>query len=211
MRPENEEKNAIYTAVSKLEPSIIQNITTTPKFAPESEQLLRRGSASSIILPSGPSGPVRLSPKVHPSSTRYMDHIRIKFIDYLWVSFFVGANALLLWVTGILRLMVRQALHRRGWLSPKPCDQRRVVGRLILESMEVMHFTYEREEGGDTIVTFCWPDFPILLQDGSMKVMELFIVDINLTTKLIVKAKLDQHYLTPSETIVLIYFHTIFC
>ena len=43
------------------------------------------------------------------------------------------------------------------------------------------------------------------------RVMELFIVDINLTTKLIVKAKLDQHYLTPSETIVLIYFHTIFC
>ena len=210
VRPENEEKNVIHTAVSKRRPSIIQNITAEPKFAPESAHLLERGRASPVILPSGPFGPVRLSPRVHPNSTRDMDHIRIKFIDYLWVSFFVGANALLLWVTGILRLMVRQALHRRGWLSPKPCDPRRVVGRLILESMEVMHFTCEREEDADTIATFCWPDFPILQQDGSMKVMELFTVDINLTTKLMVKAKLDQHYLTPSEAIILIYFHTIF-
>ena len=209
-RPEKEEKNAIRTAVSKRRPSITDKITTNPTFARESPQLLRRGRASPVILPSGPSGPVHLSPKVHRNSAHDMDHIRIKFLDYLWVSFFVGPNAVLLWVTGILRLMVRQVLHRRGWLSPKPCDPRRVVGRLILESMEVMHFTGEWEEDGDTIATFCWPDFPILQENGSIKIMELLTVDINLTTKLMVRAKIDQKLLTPRETITLIYFHSSF-
>ena len=206
-KPEIEHDNQIQAAAQMRRPSIIDVISNKQKIARESSELLDRGHASPMILKSGPSGPVYLSPRMHRNSEQDMDHIRIKFLDYLWVSFFVGPNVMFQWVTGILLLMVRQTLHRRGWLSPKACDPRQVVGQLVLESMQVMHFTCEREQRGDRIATFCWPNFPILEEDGSIKVMELFTVDINLTTKLMIKATLDQKELTPNETIILLCFH----
>ena len=210
VRLEDENNNLIQAAARKRRPSIMEEISTKQKFARESSELLERGRASPVISKSGPSGPLYLSPRVHRNSEQDMDHIRIKFLDYLWVSFFVGPNVMFKWVTGILWLMVRQALHRRGWLSPKACDPRQVVGRLVLESLQVMHFTCEREQSGNRIATFCWPNFPILQEDGSIKVMELLTVDINLTTKLMTKAMIDCKRLTPNEVIILLYFHTTF-
>ena len=208
-RPEDENNNLIQAAARKRRPSIIDKICNNQKIARKSPELLDRGRASPVILKSGPSGPVYLSPRVHRNSEQDMDHIRIKFLDYLWVSFFVGPNVMFLWVTGILWLLVRQTLHRRGWLSPKACDPRQVVGRLVLESMQVMLFSCERKQRGDRIATFCWPNFLILREDGSMKVMDLLTVDINLTTKLMTKAMIDHKSLTPNEAIILIYFSTI--
>ena len=209
-RSENETTNLILSAVAKRRPSIVDDINAAPKFPRESAELSKRSHASPVIRPSGPSGPKNLSKETHRNSTQDMDHVRIKFIDYLWASVFVGPNAVFLWVTGILWLIVRQILHKRGWISPKPCDPRRVVGQLVLESMEAMHFTCERKEGEDKIATFCWTNFPLLNADGTVTYADLFTVDINLSTKLMTKAKLDERTLTAWETITLIYFNSVF-
>ena len=58
---------------------------------------------------------------------------------------------------------------------------------IIEEGMEVevVHFTSFREEQGKKIATFCWTDFPMLDRNGSLKVADLFTVDIDLTCQII--------------------------
>lgn len=209
-KAEHETTKLLCSAAAKRRPSLVEDITATPKCPRESEELSKRGRASPVYLSSSSSGPVALSTKLHENSTQDMDHIRIKFLDYLWASAFVGPNAVLLWITGIIRLLVRQMLHKWGWISPKACDPRHVVGRLVLESMEAMHFACEREENGCKIATFCWPNFPLLNNDGTVTYADLFSIDINLTTKLMVKAQLDDRTLTAWDAITLVFFHSSF-
>lgn len=206
--PENEVRKAQLAVATEKRPSIVENIAATKAVSRESKSLLSPGRPSPVIK-HGSSESIHLSSKVHQNSKHDMNHIRVSFWDYVWASFFVAPNAILLWVSGILLLLVRQALHRCGLLSPKSHDPSHVVGKLLLESMEVLQFTCQREEQGEIIATFCWTNFPMLDKNGFYKVADLFSVDVNLNTTTMTKAKLDDNYLTPKEAMILIWFHTI--
>ena len=56
---------------------------------------------------------------------------------------------------------------------------------------------------------FVFPNFPIICNDESFKVKDLFVIDLNLETKSMVKAELDNQSVTPSQAVILLFFNTI--
>ena len=55
-----------------------------------------------------------------------MSHVYVPWCDFLWVYYFVVPFSTLLWVVGLAHLFLRQALHRRGLLRPRPVDYAQV-------------------------------------------------------------------------------------
>lgn len=92
----------------------------------------------------------------------------------------------------------------------KPYRAKRVVGKLLLESMEILQFACKVMTDEGEVATFCWPDFPMLDSKGQLSVAALLSVDVHLKSKEMVRAVLDGRVLTPDEAIILIWFHTIF-
>jgi len=139
-----------------------------------------------------------------------MDHIYVGFWDFLWIYYFVAPNAVILFCWGIGKLLVRQLLNRYGWSVQKPCtNPRRVVGQLLLESMEVINFAGKEQTETGVVGFWHWEDFPYLEKDGSFGVGKLK-VKVNLETKAMISAMLDESELAANEAIILIWFHTIF-
>jgi len=106
-------------------------------------------------------------------------------------------------------LLFRQALCQYGWLRPKPVNQRKLVGKLVLESMEVLQFVCKIVSEEGEVATFCWPDFPMLDMKGNLVVASLLTIEINLDSKEMLRASLDGRSLTPDEASILVWFHTI--
>jgi len=122
-----------------------------------------------------------------------MDHVHVGWIDFLWAYYFVAPSAVFLWVRGIAVLLVRQALEARGWIVRKECDQRRLVGKLLLESMELLQYRCKREgSNGEEVAIFCWHKFPMLDMDGVQVTADLLTAEVNLQSKRLIGAKLDD-------------------
>jgi len=174
-----------------------------------SEELKRRSKPKKTLVRTGSKPLRRLGSSTAPSLD--MDHVHVGWFDFLWAYYFIAPNAVFLYVRGIAVLLVRQALHARGWRVMKECEPRLVVGQLLLESMEVLQYTCKREGTVDgEIATFCWIDFPMLDMSGSLRVADLFKAEVHLQSKSMVSATLDGRALTPKEAMILIWFHTIF-
>jgi hypothetical protein len=119
-----------------------------------------------------------------------MDHVYISFPSFLWGMTFIGPNALFLWLTGIVKLMIRQYLVRRGLMQVTPFDPEQVVASLFLEGILTIYYntqTITAKEGA-TIAGFYLADFPIVKPDGRFHVAKLFQVDIDLNSKRMVRA-----------------------
>ena len=69
-------------------------------------------------------------------------------------------------------------------------------------------YYYARTKDGN-VAGFFFPNFPIVNKDGNYEVKYLFNVDIDLNSKEMVRAQLDDELLTPSETLILLWFNTI--
>ena len=139
-----------------------------------------------------------------------MDHQFITFGQYLFTQFLVGPNALWLWITGSVTLIIRDKLHRMGWIKPKPVDYPTLVGKLCLESAFAIHYNGKKKGAdGQEIAGFVVTDFPGCLQDGTFKIWDILAVDIDLTTKRMVAARLDDKELTASEAAILLFYYTI--
>jgi hypothetical protein len=139
-----------------------------------------------------------------------MDHHYLSFGQYLFALIIVGPNALWLWLTGSVTLMIRDKLYRKGWIEPKPVDYPTVVGKLCLESALAIHYNGKKKDAdGNEVASFAVSDFPGVLQDGSYKVFDLLTVDINLNTKRMVKGRLDDKELDAKEMTILLFFYTV--
>lgn len=140
-----------------------------------------------------------------------MDHVYIKFYDFLWGYLFIGPMSYFLWKKGTLILSVRQYLFKKGWLKVEEPDIEALIGKLCLEQSQVIHYFAKTKKGSKhgNIAGFFFPDFPYVDNDCNYRVADLFAVDIDLDTKRFVKAKLDNENLTASETLILLWFNTI--
>jgi len=138
-----------------------------------------------------------------------MDHQYISFFAYVWSVIFVGHNAMFLWVTGCIKLKIRDMFHRRGWIEPKIFDPVDLVGKLVLESSLAVHYVGKRKEGGKVIGGFFFPDFPYVKNDGTFAVAELLSVEVDLEKKRMIWAKLDDDDLTPDEAVTILWYYTI--
>ncbi len=139
-----------------------------------------------------------------------MDHHYLSFGQYLFTQILVGPNALWLWITGSVTLIIRDKLYRMGWIEAAPVDYPTVVGKLCLESALAIHYNGKKKDAdGNLVANFAVSDFPGVLQDGSYKVFDLLTVDINLNTKRMVKGRLDDKELDAKEMTILLFFYTV--
>uniref|UniRef100_A0A7S2LU64 Uncharacterized protein n=2 Tax=Zooxanthella nutricula TaxID=1333877 RepID=A0A7S2LU64_9DINO len=141
-----------------------------------------------------------------------MDHLHIPWVGFLWAYLAVWPSSAALAFTGMAVLLLRQRLHRLGCPVRKPCDPCHVVGRLLLESMEVVQYDCmgEDEASGAVVAHFRWKHFPMLQNDGSVRIAEVFVAAVDVETKRMKSAALDGRELDPRDAMVLVFFHTIF-
>ncbi len=142
-----------------------------------------------------------------------MDHQYIPFLSYVWSLLFIGHNGMFLWVTGCIKLKFRDVMHRWGWVKPMEHDPSELVAKLVMEASLAVHYVGKREEGeGDdkkVIGGFFFADFPYVKADSSFETAELLSVEIDMTNKRMLWAKLDDKTLTPEEAVTLIWYYTI--
>ena len=69
-----------------------------------------------------------------------MDHVHINIFQLVWAFTFVGPFSYLLWKKASILLKLRIFLVDRGLLSKKPVDLNRLVGKLVLEQSQVIHY-----------------------------------------------------------------------
>jgi hypothetical protein len=90
-----------------------------------------------------------------------MDHVHINPFQLLWAFTFVGPFSYLLWKKASILLKLRIFLVERGVLSKKPVDLGKLVGKLVLEQSQVVHYvgrvkkTRTRKQG--SIAGFFFP------------------------------------------------------
>mmetsp|Transcript_24585 Transcript_24585/g.56282 ORF Transcript_24585/g.56282 Transcript_24585/m.56282 type:complete len:489 (-) Transcript_24585:199-1665(-) len=166
----------------------------------------KAGRRTSVLTTTNPS-----SRKLSHEKAKELDmnHIDVTFPSFLWAFTFIGPCSYFLWLKGTTILRIRKKLQKLGYLHPKPFDASEIVGRLILEGTMAVHYHSSTTMDGKKIGGFFYADFPIIRQDGSFYVADLFAVDIDLDTKKMVKAKLDDKVLTPSQTLNLCWYYTV--
>ena len=140
-----------------------------------------------------------------------MDHVYIPFPEFLWAYTFIGPNSYYLWMKGITILKIRDFLHRRGWIKPKPVVIEELIAKLCLEQTQAIHYYAKTKKGSKlgNVAGFFFANFPYIDEDCEYQIADLFAVDIDLDTKRFVKAKFDDENLTASETLILLWFNTI--
>jgi len=136
-----------------------------------------------------------------------MDHVYISFFQLLWAFIFVGPMSLFLWKKNVAWLRIQTFLFKKGLIKRKPVDIEALIGKLLLEQSQAIHFFTKTKQSN--IAGFYFADFPYIGSDGEYRVADLFTVDINLDTKRFVKCKLDKENLTASEALILLWFNTI--
>merc|ERR1712238_590018 len=127
-----------------------------------------------------------------------MDHVYVPLAHYIWALTFIGPQAGFLWVSGLCKV---------GIVQPMPCNPAEIVGRLCLEGTMATH--YSSMTNDKKVVGFSFSNFPTINADGNAKICDLFEVYIDLDTKCMVEAKLDDMALTADEALILCWFNTI--
>jgi hypothetical protein len=148
----------------------------------------------------------------HAADELDMDHVYIRFLDFLWGSLFIGPMSLFLWKKGTYILKLRQFLIKHNIIKLKECeDMDLLIGTLILEQSQVINYFAKTKKGSElgNVAGFFFADFPYVDDDLNYKVANLFAVDIDLDTKKFVKAKMDNTDLTAQETFILLWFNTV--
>jgi len=136
-----------------------------------------------------------------------MDHVYVPLLHYIWALTFIGPQAGFLWVSGLCKLALRKWLCKVGIVHPKPYNPAEIVGRLCLEGTMAIHYSSMTED--KKVATFSFSNFPTIDADGNAKICDLFVVYIDLETKCMVEAKLDNVSLTADEALILCWFNTI--
>ena len=141
------------------------------------------------------------------SSHLDMDHVHLDWKDFLMAYTMIVPSVILLQVSGMCRMTLRKWLHAKGMLSATPCDYEREVGRLCLESMQAVHFLCFTDED-KTIARFAWNNFETVDTRLQLSIASLFTVDINVKTRSMERAMLDNRPLAAPEVFILINFNT---
>jgi len=142
-----------------------------------------------------------------------MDHVNIRFLDFLWGFCFIGPFSYVLWWKGTKWLRWRKWCVDKGYMTLEEPDYDALVGTILMETSQVIHYfaTTRKEKHDDlgNVAGFYFADFPYVDNDCNYKVADLFAVHIDLDTKRFVKSKLDHVYLNASETLLLLWFNCV--
>ena len=77
-----------------------------------------------------------------------MDHIYLTYFQLLWAFTFVGPCSMFLWKKGVKLLKLRVFLVEKiGHLKIKPVDYDALVGKIVLEQSQAIHYFAKTEKG----------------------------------------------------------------
>lgn len=142
-----------------------------------------------------------------------MDHVNIRYWDFLWGFCFIGPFSYILWKKGTVILAWRKWLVNKGYMTLVPADYDALVGIIVMEQSQVIHyFATTRKDKVDklgNVAGFYFADFPYVDNECNYKVADLLAVHIDLDTKRFVKANMDHVSLNASETLILLWFNTV--
>jgi len=140
-----------------------------------------------------------------------MDHIYLTYPQVLWAFTFVGPFSYILWKWQTSLLRLRVFLNKIGLIKKKAVDLEALVGKLVLEQSQAIHYFARTAKGSKlgNIAGFFFADFPYVDNEGKMQVADLFAIDIDLDTHKMVKCKMDDENLTASEALILLWYNTI--
>lgn len=133
-----------------------------------------------------------------------MDHVFVKFTDFLWAMTFIAPFSYWLWIRGVTQLYARKILFKLGLIHPK-CDYEALVATMCLEQTQAIHY-YGRK---GNIAGFYFADFPWVDSNCDAQIADLFAVEIDLETKRFVSAKMDSEILNAEEALILLWYNTI--
>lgn len=207
-----------YYRTQKESPEYVEEVP--PNFVPECETPKAYANMKELAIKVYDTIPFHeeLGVKLEAPSLN-MDNIKISFWDYMWSWYFVGPNAVLLWVYGIGGMLLRE----KSWFRCICCCWRggaqktmykdgqcegdivefsydRLVPKLLLEAMQVIRYSGMEDVGDKKHATFTFTNFPILAivkgEDGrpknALERADEFSVVISLPDKLFVSASLVQ-------------------
>lgn len=141
-----------------------------------------------------------------------MDHVYIRYLDFLWGFIFIGPMSYILWLKGTSVLRFRIFAIKCGFMKLKECeDMAGLIATFCLEQTQVINYFAKTKKDSElgNIAGFFFADFPYVDNDLNYKVADLFAVDIDLNTKKFVKAKLNDMDLTMSDTFILLWYNTV--
>ncbi len=94
-----------------------------------------------------------------------MDHIYLSFPQVLWAFTFVGPFSYLLWRKNTILLRLRIFLVKIGLLKKKEVDSEALVGKLVLEQSQAIHYLAKSDdiasffftgEHDEILIRFCF-------------------------------------------------------
>ena len=135
-----------------------------------------------------------------------MDHIYLPFLSFLRGRVLISLFSVTWGTLRLIALKIRDTLHKRGFIKPKAFDPAEVVGRLCLEGTIAMYYKTTSSDG--KTAGFFFTDFPVIEPNNTVRVYDLFVVNVDLETKKMTQARLDGEYLTPSQAMTLCAFFT---
>jgi hypothetical protein len=143
-----------------------------------------------------------------------MDHIYMDPFQFFWGHTFVGLFLLIMYKRELFLLKCRLILVKVGFAKMRPVDLDTVVGKLVLEQSQVIHYVGRskkvRSNKSCNIADFFFPDFPYVDIKGNFQVANFLSVEIDLDTKMMVSCKMDgDNFLTASEALILLFYNTI--
>jgi len=78
-----------------------------------------------------------------------MDHVYVKFADFLWAYTFIGPFTVLNSIKGRNVLRIRKWLQKLGLIDPQSmCDYEALAATLCLEQSQVINYCAQTEGGG---------------------------------------------------------------
>ena len=140
-----------------------------------------------------------------------MDHIHVSFIPFLAIYYSVIPNAMYLWISESMYLVVRDYLYRRNLLKIESCNYEAVMYMLCVNGLEALNFKRTiNTEDGLLIGEFCWNDIAYMKMDASIGYISEFIVLINLKEEVMISATIDGVQVTAKKAMILLWFDTAF-
>ena len=200
-RPDN-------TKYDDVEARILRNSSQHDALSKCEVQQKNQNESSSVVQEKTRAIPFKgILEKSEKAEQLNMDHVYMRFLDFLWGYLCIGPSVFSLYAIGATVLSIRQYLAKNGILKVKECDVEALVAKLCLEQSQVIHYYAKTKK--DNIAGFFFSDFPYVDNDCNFCVADILAVHIDLDAKRFVKAKMDDVNLTAMETLILLWFNTI--
>ena len=159
----------------------------------------------------------------HKPPKLVMDHQKLSFPDYLWAMVFIGPNSNFNWMTGLLKLKLKEKFHENSLKNKiliQHFDYDKLLANFLLEGMLVTHFKSINLE--EKIVEFEFRNVPFVDQKvaGKLDYLEFLEIEICLESRKVRKCRcgiqgqdnVDKPHeikLTSSQALTILSFQTM--